>query len=604
MEACMRIAASCLLAAGLLFVGLYLFANRTNGTFGFTSTLLMGRAAVRVDSVDRAGAAQRAGIHAGDVFAPASGSWHDRAPLYLFANAPIVAAGDVGRIVLERGDSRRVVSLRAAANASSPAIEALFFALLAVPMLALGWFISWRKPGDRDAVLLGGMLQLFGVALAIPDRVGSPLARLVLYELTASTFFILGVYCALVFFAGYSRGAGFKRLLRRVCLYAGTAVTALEILLMSATYMLPAFVGDVSGLTGPSVACVVLVPVLAFVCLVDAFRAGTIIDRQRLRWIGGSFFLGFSGPMLLPGATLLMGSSYTVIDQVLFSATFYVLAAGLTYAVLKRRVVDVAFVLNRALVFSVVSGIVVACFIALEWLAGALLVNLSRPTSFIIEGGIAIVIGFSLRPIHDRTDHFIDRVFFAKRHAAEKALRHLATEVNFIRDRESLLARVQRDLTAYLETTAVCIYYRSDVQSDFALLCSTSDAAEFVDADDDAAVGMAVEEVPIELHTRVTNIAGELAVPMAVRKALMGILVVGHKRSGEAFAPDEIESLRFLAGYLATALASTSASDGASQTTDALLRELIAETRQQREEITMLHRRLDATAARLPEANL
>ncbi len=591
MPVLVQAAASVVLAAGVFSAALYLFANHANGTFGFSSTFLSGRGALLVNTVVQGGPANRSGIRAGDVLSPPSATLVDRSVLSLFGNPPIVVAGDAAPVVRERHGTRSPVTLIAGYNTETPRFEALFFALVSLPMLALGWFIVWRKPSDGDAIVLGFMLQSFGLAMAIPDRVGPPLARLFFYEIFSSALFIFGVYCAALFFARYREGSGIARFIRRLSLYAASALTVIELLLMAATYLLPLFVGDVSILTVPTIIAVVGVPLLAFICFIDAFRSGNDVDRARLRWIGGSFFIGFSGPVFLPGAILILGSTYDVTDQLIFSSTFYVLAFGLTYAILKRRVVDVSFVINRALVFSAVSACVVGAFIALEWIAGTLFVNLSRATSLVIEAAIALVIGFSLRPLHDRTDRFVDRIFFAKRHAAEKALRQLAVEINFIRNREAVVARVQRDLVRYLEVTSIALYYRDDVEGDFAQIADAPEAPEFLDADDNAAVAMTVEEAPVHLDERDTRLRGEVAIPLAVRKVLVGALVLGHKRSGEAFAPDEMDSLRFLAGYLGAALAALSATLE-STSTQSLLRELLIETREQRAQIQSLTQRL------------
>ncbi len=87
---------------------------------------------------------------------------------------------------------------------------------------------------------------------------------------------------------------------------------------------------------------------------------------------------------------------------------------------------------------------------------------------------------------------------------------------------------MQRDVSAYLDVPLVSIYYREDIQTDFSLIGSTEDTAESIDADDDIVVALTVHEQPIELHGRSTTLHGELAFPLAIRKALVGMLVLGN----------------------------------------------------------------------------
>jgi len=587
-----RTIAAVLLLGGLVLVALYLFANRPAGTFGFTSTFLNGTPVARIDAVER-GPAQQAGLRAGDLIAARGTRFIDRTPLYLFGNAQIVAQGDTVQVRVGRNGAWRDLALTAGADPHSPPFEALYFSIIGVPILLLGWFVVWMKPRSSDAITLGIMLLILGLWASMPDRVGSPAYRFIQSEIVGSAFYILGVFAAAVFFARYPEGQGTRiSRLRRWLLAFVSVITLLELGRMAALFITPAYAGIVSWLQLP-VPPIVLSLLATLACFIDAFVHGDATQRMRLRWLGGSYFIGFAGPVFIPTATVVLGSRFTTLDQVLFESTMFVLAAGLTYAVLRRRVIDIAFVLNRALVFAVVSGAVITFFLAFEWLVGMLFVNISPRTSYFVDAVAAILIGVFLRPLHARVDHSIDRVFFAKRHAAENALRHLATEIPFIRERSALLERIERDLTTYTDAALVAIYFREDPQGDFLLLRSTDAAPntvpEIVDADDDAAVALAVDEAPVELHGRHTQMRGELAVPLAVRKLLVGMLVVGEKTSGEAYAPDELQSLRFLSGYLGTALASFSTPNRAGEETPtALLATLLSETRSQRGELRAL----------------
>ena len=57
-----------------------------------------------------------------------------------------------------------------------------------------------------------------------------------------------------------------------------------------------------------------------------------------------------------------------------------------------------------------------------------------------------------------------------------------------------------------------------------------------------------------ELHRYQTALAGEYAFPMFGRGSLLSVLVCCAKRSGEAFAPDEIDALRAVAYGVGVAL--------------------------------------------------
>lgn len=69
-----------------------------------------------------------------------------------------------------------------------------------------------------------------------------------------------------------------------------------------------------------------------------------------------------------------------------------------------------------------------------------------------------------------------------------------------------------------------------------------------------------MEDVP-------SSIEGVLAYPLVLRGDVLGVLVLGRRRSGEAYAPDESEAISYLAHNVATALGAHTTSHAAADNT-------------------------------------
>ena len=569
-----RVLASVLAVVGLVFTALYVAINAPAGTLGFSATVVRGAPAAQVTDVAPGGPADRAGIRVGDVVrAPRSA-----VDMLLLANAPLVADGDRVRFDVERGERRLAAEITAARDNGTPLFEGVLFAIVAIPLLLLGFIVVWTRPDNRDARTIGAILLLLGIFTAMPDRVGTPLVRFVGYEVLTSVVVVFAIFATAVFFARYSDDRGRSR--------AGTVVlvTAVVATVLSLSvvpwYFAPAIWGRVDFLDR-----LVYVTFVTPACAVTAFfladRRAEQGRRMRLRFLATMFAIGYSGLVVLPPLSVALGPAFNVFDQAACIATLFPFAIGMTYGVLRRRVVDVAFVLNRAIVFSLVSALIVAGFILIETSAGSLLFNASRTTGFVVQVAIAVIIGLSLKPIHDRVDRIVDRTFFARRYAAERALKQLGTDVHFIRDRDRIVERVLREISQYIDVERVALYAREDVNEDFVLLDSYGEAPINLATDDDAVLRLIVDEAPLDLLGVATAIPGELAIPLAIRKSLVGVLALGHKRSGEAFAPDEIALLRLLGPQLAAAFLAGRSTTSA----DPTLREVAAELRLLRHEL-------------------
>jgi hypothetical protein len=100
--------------------------------------------------------------------------------------------------------------------------------------------------------------------------------------------------------------------------------------------------------------------------------------------------------------------------------------------ILRHRVLDIGVVINRAVVYTGVSIVVVGAFILFEWLLGHVVESNSR-ASTIIELLAALALGLSVRFIHARVDRYVDDLFFRVRHLAEAAIRRFAQETGGVR---------------------------------------------------------------------------------------------------------------------------------------------------------------------------
>jgi GAF domain-containing protein len=225
---------------------------------------------------------------------------------------------------------------------------------------------------------------------------------------------------------------------------------------------------------------------------------------------------------------------------------------ALTYAALSRRLIDVGFFLNRAAVFTIVSAIVIGAFILAEWAAGAWLASTTHTASVFIGMVVALGLGISLRYIHGYVEGFVDRVFFSKRHEAESALRRFAHEASYISDRATLLDRAVQTVKEHTTATDAAILVRDGVAT--YAFAGDGQGAE-VSENDPGIIALRAWNKPIDLQAFPdSQLRGEFAFPMISRGDLLGALICGRKRDGEAYAPDESEALLALAHGVGTAL--------------------------------------------------
>ncbi len=313
--------------------------------------------------------------------------------------------------------------------------------------------------------------------------------------------------------------------------------------------------------------------VAAVVCSVLAIGAARGAERQRAVWLLVPLAVMWLVD-LANGFYVLLSSSYasTVITGWVIAVAYLVVPVVLTYAAVSRRLIDVGFVLNRTVVFAIVSTIMIGVFILAEWAASAWLAGAMHTTSADIGIVVALVLGLSLRYIHRYVERFVDRVFFWKRHADEAALRRFAHESSYITDRSVLLERAVQEVKAHTGAERAEIL----IPNGKASYVSASDGDRLeVDENDSGIVALRAWHKAVDLRTLSdTQLRGEYAFPMVSRGELVGVLVCGSKPDGELYAPDESDALLALAHGVGAALGVLS-SDG-DHARDVVAKELAA----------------------------
>lgn len=331
--------------------------------------------------------------------------------------------------------------------------------------------------------------------------------------------------------------------------------------------------------------------VTATLCSVLAMLATGGVERQRAGWLLAPCTLLFWAAAI-PLVGFHFGSYEMSLDSgALYSVVAVVVPLVLTYAALNRRLIDVGFVLNRTVVFAIVSSIVIGTFILVEWAAGEWLVNANHVTSAIVGMVVALALGLSMRYIHRYVDRFVDNVLFSKRHQAETALRRFAHEAAYINDRAALLTRTLKTVRAHTTAESSDIVLRNG-SADY--LSVSEPSGSKISENDPAIVELRAWSKPVDLHELAgSQLEGDLAFPMASRGRLVGALVCGPKRDGEAYAPDESEALAALAHGVAGALDVLDAGKG--QPSEAVMADLARSVR----ELSEITRSLPDTLAKI-----
>lgn len=448
------------------------------------------------------------------------------------------------------GKNQRTVTLTAGAiRFPRHPTEAILFAceLVALALALLLGLRRWNDPAAR-ALILYLVCQAATLSSGlVPDYVYGYIRPLQLLAI------FLG-YAALVrFTATYPVQAPSSRFRRALAFWAPAAAVALG-LVWSANSIAELWLTFTIPLrTEYRYASLLFADVLPALGLISGLLATQAAERKRLAILLAFFVAGITGPIVYD--IILANSNQSPVEARPLLATLSILFAGFVYVILRHRLFDIGFVLNRAAIYAALTTVFVPLFALLEWLAERYVSSQNRTENILVQAGIMLVLFLSIRRLQTSVERFVDRWLFRERHENETALRDFARHVVFMSDAQKIASHAVQTVCARTHAPWSAIYEASSSEREYGLSarCGEHSPPTRVDDDDPAIVAMRADRAAIE-HLPNCAVGDALLLPLSTRGQLTGFIACGPKTSGEAFAPDERDALMQLAHGVAVAL--------------------------------------------------
>lgn len=254
------------------------------------------------------------------------------------------------------------------------------------------------------------------------------------------------------------------------------------------------------------------------------------------------------------------------------------LPIGFAFAILRYRLLDVDLVINRSVVYGMLTAVLTALYLLLiAVLPNALGMTADSRSYAVVVFLSAIILGLLVNPIRARIQTIIDHSFFRRQVDYQRSLiewsEALSTSIRYVDIAQLLLQEVQQQLMlqdtwllvldededflsplpdrpdgkanqprAQLRISAASTAARTLVQPGRILLLG--------DKDDDASSAGGTESPPAWKEAGV-----HVALPLVSGGHLVGIYLLGAKLSGDVYQRQELDLLRTLANQAAVAIA-------------------------------------------------
>lgn len=306
--------------------------------------------------------------------------------------------------------------------------------------------------------------------------------------------------------------------------------------------------------------------VLATLNLIWAYRHTTdSIERNRIKY--AVFGIGV---IVLGAATNLPSSLRTYPIGI---AANILSALLLAYAILRYHPLRINSVVRKGVLYSIPTAIIGAGYFLLVFLAVNLFHLVTGDQVPILALLVAAIAAVVMRPLWNRIQSWVDRLFFREKYDASMMLQRLSRTAASVLDLDRLTSMILDELLATMRVGRAVFFLREKDTGEFRLaaqrglepdtvirLRENHPLVTWLSEHERLLTRQEVDVAPqframlMEEREDLGRIEAELLVPLRVRQDLIGILVMGPKLSAIPYSPDEQGILATLANQMAVAI--------------------------------------------------
>jgi len=198
----------------------------------------------------------------------------------------------------------------------------------------------------------------------------------------------------------------------------------------------------------------------AAIALLIRVDKGSPVERQQIKWLAYFAILMFVGFAFVGAGWF--GSNWIYWAEILSSAAFNCLPVGVGIAILKYRLYDIDLLINRTLVYGLLTGILALVYLGGVVVLQALFRYLTGQGSQLAIVASTLAIAALFGPLRRRIQAFIDRRFYRRKYDAAKTLEVFSAKLRDETDLDALRADLVGVVGETMQPAHVSLWLRPD----------------------------------------------------------------------------------------------------------------------------------------------
>ena len=207
---------------------------------------------------------------------------------------------------------------------------------------------------------------------------------------------------------------------------------------------------------------VMLSAVLGLVSLVVRFRRSSGVERQQLKWM--AYVASLVGTLLLLNFFVLVpfgveGRGVRLVSEQLLNLAVAGIPVAAAIAISRYHLYDIDLVINRTLVYGLLTGILAGIYVGLVFALQALLAPVTAESDLAIAASTLAVAGL-FRPLRSQVQSFIDRRFYRRKFDAQQTVDEFSAHLRDEVDLEALSSQLVSTVENTMQPVHVSLWLR------------------------------------------------------------------------------------------------------------------------------------------------
>ena len=294
-------------------------------------------------------------------------------------------------------------------------------------------------------------------------------------------------------------------------------------------------------------------------------------EKRKIRWIFWGIAVGiFPFIFLHTLPDLLLGGP--LIPEVIKSLFVLLIPVSFAFSILKYQAMDVDVVINRSLVYSLLTGFILGIYLLMVGLFGEIVYRFTgyQGSLFPILATLAAALLFT--PAKNRIRVLIDKTFYRVRYDYRKAVQNFTRQVDLAYTQDELLELLLRRIDLLLATNRALIFIIKEGSREFQIAKSIGFSDEELEEVEVKKNGFlpdllktkqiqgskgstTIEEFPVFREMPILRkFEVKLSFPLAEKEEQFGLLLIGKKESEMRYSAEDVELVSLMVQEVARTL--------------------------------------------------